>query len=329
MTDSPLSLVSVEPQEPLAHELAFISGDPINSPAHPVFQYLITLRSKGSQKVMMSNLDRVARTFGLPDASDIQWEQLRHFHVQHFINESLSRNLAPNSINTCLSAIKGVVKQAWMSKMISVEDYQRIKEIRGVRGGRVSSGRALSLEEVQLLFQDCSSDENTIIAARDAAILSLFVGCGFRRAELASLNVGDYSPKTGMVRVIGKGNKERVNPVPDQLRPFVDDWLSIYSPQSDESPLFVRIRRHQSLTNVRLRAQGVCVILEKRGMAKGLDQFTPHDLRRTFATTLFNNGEDIRTVQIALGHNSIETTKLYDKSGETRKNKATRNLRFL
>lgn len=297
---------------------------------HPAAQYLLTLRSKKSRETMLANFRMIARAFNFKSTAEIKWTKMQHWHIELFINNCNERGLSPNTINTCLAAIKGVMRQAWLLKQIDTETYQRIKDVKGVRGSRVDKGRALKGEEIITLLDQCLNDKNQLMGARDAAIIMMLAGCGLRRAEIVALNVDDYNAQSGELIIYGKGNRERISQTPKQIRPFLNDWLSVQdlSPKTNDRPrpLFTRIRRHQVLTGERLSAQGIYDILRKRGLASHLKNFTPHDFRRTFATLLFDQGEDIRTVQLALGHQNIETTKLYDKRGEDRKNKAVRDL---
>lgn len=299
---------------------------------NPAALYLLTLRSEKSREVMIRNIKSVTRLLGYEDVNDVQWEALRHTHIQMLIIEMQQSGLAPNTINTYLSALKGILKQAWLSKLIDPDDYQRIKALNSVRGRRLSTGRALQRDEIKRLFLSCDADDNTLTGKRDSAIIALMVGCGFRRSEIININIGDVDIEQNRIRVTGKGNKDRANPLPEQLLDRLSLWLSTRKTLPSamcSAPLFVRVRRHQSVTCDRLNAQSIYYILNKRGVSEAIAQFSPHDLRRTFATALFDSGQDIRTVQVALGHENIETTAIYDKSGDKRKETAIKGLRVM
>ena len=221
------------------------------------------------------------------------------------------------------------------SKTYLLEGGHRVEEVYSSINSRevmrrvmkgIAVGRALGCNEVKGLFDSCLHDENTLAGCRDAAILALLVGCGFRRSEIVGINIGHYDRHQKLVKVLGKGNKERENAIPGQLVPFVDNWFEQRACKDSKSPLFVRFFKGQKQSSQRMTAQAVYYLLEKRSAAQHMQTFTPHDLRRTFATSLFDQGESIRTVQLALGHQNIETTKIYDKRGEQRKNEVLRNL---
>ena len=297
---------------------------------NPVALYLLSLRSDYGREAMLRNIKSVATLWGFASFEDIDWSEIRHTHVQLLINTARKEGRSPNSVNTYLAAIKGIARQAWLIKQLDTESYQRIKDVRSQSGRRKSAGRALTNAEINALFASCDNDENKAMGARDAAIISLMVGCGFRRNEMVHINMGDVDRESVSVTVLGKGDKERENAIPSRLAPRVKHWLLIRDgfSHSDYDPLFIRIRRHETLTNDRLNPQSISHVLEKRGVNQALARFTPHDLRRTFATALFDSGQDIRTVQLALGHENIETTKIYDKRGEKRAEKAIRDLDF-
>ena len=96
-------------------------------------------------------------------------------------------------MNTVLCAVRGVAKAAWSLGLMTSEDYTRVAAVKGLRGSRLPSGRALSAGEVTALFDACFDDERAA-GRRDAAILALLLGAGLRRAECAGLALSDYNP---------------------------------------------------------------------------------------------------------------------------------------
>ena len=155
-------------------------------------------------------------------------------------------------------------------------------------------------------------DAGTLIGKRDRAILELFYATGIRLNELAGLNIGSVNPQEKLLRVLGKGNKERIVPFGKPAKNALESYLnkrgeSWVSPQ--ETPLFTgrgekRIARRtiQQRVNIYLKA-----ILGGRTGA------SPHTLRHTFGTHLLENDADIRSIQELLGHSSISSTQIYTK----------------
>jgi site-specific recombinase XerD len=178
------------------------------------------------------------------------------------------------------------------------------------------TGRALPPEEIRALFNSCERDDSSI-GVRDAAMLAVILGCGLRRSEAVGLDLGDIVTTERALRVLGKGNKERLAYMPagtwQRLRMWIDDMRG-----EKDGPLFTRIRRFDTLTNDRLTDQAVYHVLQVRQRQAGILKCAPHDLRRTFATAMLDNGEDLITVKDAMGHTSVTTTQQYDRRGEAR-----------
>lgn len=146
-------------------------------------------------------------------------------------------------------------------------------------------------------------------ALRDYCILMLFMSCGLRVSELVSLNTTDIYEDH--LRVLGKGNKERVIYFADGCREAIDDYLSVRDgeelPKGEENALFIS-RDHR-----RISVRGVQKMLDKKLKIAGLDssRYSPHKLRHTAATLMLKNGVDTRALQEVLGHSNLNTTQIY------------------
>jgi integrase/recombinase XerD len=178
--------------------------------------------------------------------------------------------------------------------------------------------KALSEEEVVALVEAASGDDP--ISRRDRAVLELLYGTGVRVSELAGLSLGDLGSATGLVRVLGKGGKERLVPVGRMARVALEHWLSPsgrdqlaparWARRGDAEAVFLNTR------GGRLSRQGMWLVLKKRARAVGLeDRVHPHVLRHSCATHMLAHGADIRVVQELLGHVSIATTQGYTRVG--------------
>ena len=146
-------------------------------------------------------------------------------------------------------------------------------------------------------------------AERDYCILMLFMSCGLRVSELVSLNVTDLYEDH--LRVLGKGNKERVIFFGDGCREAIDDYLMVRNvvkvQEKYKKALFI------SQKNCRFGVRGVQQMLEKKLLLAGLDatRYSPHKLRHTAATLMLKNGVDTRALQEVLGHSNLNTTQIY------------------
>ena len=288
--------------------------------------YLLSLQSQQSRVTMASLLNVVAYKIQKKKLhTQVDWSLLNYEVILLLLSDLSSSGKSPATINVYLSALKGVAKEAWRKKNITVEDYQHIKEIKRIKGSRTSKGRALDLNELNQLIDYCMMQDG-VIAMRDAAVIALVYGAGLRRHEAAGLLLSDLNIHEATLRVIGKGNKERVNALHNRILEILDVWLMERG--FEQGPLFQRARKGNRLINEPISGQTIYDIIIRRYKEAGLKRLTPHDLRRTFATKLLENGEDVFLVQDLMGHASVETTKNYDRRAEQAKKKAARALPF-
>jgi integrase/recombinase XerD len=145
---------------------------------------------------------------------------------------------------------------------------------------------------------------------RDRAILELLYGGGLRVSELTGLDVDDVDLDEGVVRVLGKGGKERDVPIGGQARRAIGAYLTVGRPAlatlRSRGALFLNVR------GGRLTRQSCARLLDRHARAAGIRRaVTPHDLRHSFATHLLEGGADVRVVQELLGHASVATTQIY------------------
>ena len=142
---------------------------------------------------------------------------------------------------------------------------------------------------------------------RDRCILTLFLNCGLRISELIGLNATDV--RGDQLRVLGKGNKERILYLNDACIQALQDYLTVRPGQQaiDKNALFLSRRR------TRISKAAVEKLVKKYLMKAGLDstQYSPHKLRHTAATLMLQNGVDVRTLQELLGHENLNTTQIY------------------
>ncbi|MFN0199133.1 MAG: tyrosine recombinase XerC [Planctomycetaceae bacterium] len=167
----------------------------------------------------------------------------------------------------------------------------------------------LTNEQVTTLLETPVADESA--GARDKAMLETMYSAGLRVAELVALNLEDWDRDNDMLRVRGKGRKERIAPLGRYAVSAMTEWLAIRQPHpqatvEEKSAIFLnRFGR-------RLTTRSVGRMLEKHRRHAGLtSETTPHTLRHTFATHLLDGGADLRSVQELLGHKSLTTTQIY------------------
>jgi integrase/recombinase XerC len=167
----------------------------------------------------------------------------------------------------------------------------------------------LSTDDVDRLLHSPPSDDP--LGLRDRAILETMYSAGLRVSELVGLYDGDLDLEAGVVRVRGKGRRERLAPIGSYASRALKRWLRARrlhasEPSGPEAPVFTNKFGH------RLTTRSVGRMLQKYLSQTGLDtRTTPHSLRHSFATHLLDRGADIRSVQELLGHRSLVTTQIY------------------
>jgi integrase len=251
--------------------------------------YLAKL-AKGSRRTMEQALRTMAGDFsgGRFGAQDFPWEKLRYEHTQA-IRAKLVERYAPATVNKMLSALRGVLKECWRLGKLDVEALHRACDIAPVKGNRVPKGRALTRAEQQLLLLR--------LFGRDRTLVHLLLVTGLRRAEACSVTWNDYTGQA--LRVTGKGNKQRVVPLPH----WVCRDLRMPAVATGANRIFP------------ISPSRVWAILREASFEAGIAPVSPHDLRRTYATRLLDAGVDLAMVQRLMGHASPTTTSGYDRRG--------------
>jgi len=156
-----------------------------------------------------------------------------------------------------------------------------------------------------------SGDVDPFTACRDNLIFELFYGAGLRVSELVQANWGDYDRSGGFLKVIGKGNKERICPVGEQAAQVLEEFRKSHSVTSRQDEPILHLLTGQRLAPFWVQKR-MKVYLRHAGLPEDL---TPHKIRHSFATHLLDAGADLRVVQELLGHSSLSTTQIYTHVG--------------
>jgi len=181
-------------------------------------------------------------------------------------------------------------------------------------------GRSLpnTLSEAQVDDLLEAPDTDHMLGLRDRAMLELRYASGLRVSELITLDLSQINLQMGVVRVIGKGNKERLVPLGDVAVDWVGEYLSISRPQLMQGQgvcdqAFVT-RRGKGMTR-----QAFWYLIKRYALNAGIEQaLSPHTLRHAFATHLLNHGADLRVLQMLLGHSDLSTTQIYTHIAQAR-----------
>ncbi len=304
----------------------------------PATAFLSTQQTKPGRDAQRSSLKTIADLIGFADYRAVPWHELRYEHLLD-IRAKLLETHNYRTVNKMMVALRGVLKQCWKAGKMSAEDYQRAASVGTLKGESLPAGKARNEDEISRLVEACPDD---IKGIRDRALLAVMYVCGLRRAEVIALDLEDYNPDDGALKVHGKGNVQRLVYVADPAaREYLDAWLGLRRKSAaadellekktgirrgiyaDSGPLFLKTNGHRALYPGRLAPSTVIFMVSSRGKAAGLDDLTCHDLRRSYATNLLDAGADVLTVSRLMGHKSVDTTSIYDRRPEQAKKAAS------
>lgn len=302
-----------------------ITGQIVERKNNPAAEYLGGLDSDRSKKVQADALNIIADILSPgADLWTIPWEMINPTQAAN-VRAILADRYSAATANRMLSAFRMTIRRVWKDGLIDADTRDRIADIKNVKGSKVPAGRKVTSGEIRALADVCKADESPA-GFRDAAIIALMVTVGPRRAEVVGLDLSDYDPETGQVKILGKGNKERLTYLANGTRAAMDDWLQVRG--SEPGALFVPIDRHGNMTLKNMTHQAIYNMLNKRIEQAGIKDFSPHDLRRTFISDMLDAGADIATVAKMVGHASVTTTARYDRRPEKAKQQAAELLSF-
>ena len=229
--------------------------------------------------------------------------------IRAFITVRRSEGLGAKGVQRAMAAVRSFFKY------LARENILESPAARSVRTPRIRKGLPRPLSEIDAAraIEQAGQHDIEWIGARDAALLTLLYGAGLRISEALSLKRGDV-PLAPSLTILGKGNKERVVPVLDQVRDAIATYEKLIPfTGAKDSPLFLS-RRGKPMS-----PREAQLLMEKLRGALGLsERATPHAMRHSFATHLLANGGDLRAVQELLGHASLSTTQTYTEI-DTRK----------
>lgn len=206
--------------------------------------------------------------------------------------------LSSATIKTTLNATKIFLKYSYDNKYMISDLYKNIKPYKQMKKTIV----VLSAEDINKLLN--SQNEFTIIGLRNLLAISLMLDAGLRVSEVVNLNVEDISKELGVIKVLGKGKKERLVPLTDSIIKYYDKYVFLASLYS--GPLFL-----DSDTGLRMTSSGISQILRRIKKEQHFNKLHPHYLRHTFATLFLVNGGDPVHLQLILGHTTLYMTEQY------------------
>ena len=231
---------------------------------------------------------------------------------------------APGTINLTLAAMRGLLGHCRKLRLLSPDDFEDVRDVRRVRCRGTVAGRALEKEEIVLLFRAVEALPHPL-RERDLALLAIGFSSGARRVEIAALDLDDYQADRPAVRIrSGKGGRDRLAFLTRAAAVHVDAWVEVRG--SDAGPLLYSVTSHGWIQPRRLAATTVYERFRRLSLAAGIGHLSPHDARRTVATSMLAAGVDIVTTARQTGHASLDVLRTsYDRRGEESVRQAVAN----
>lgn len=230
--------------------------------------------------------------------------EVKHTHIRSWIVELMQEKIQPRSINRKLSCLKTFFKYLQKRKLIAKNPMQKI--VAPKMGKRLPA--FVNKQKIDLLFKDVDFGKG-YSGLRNRTMLELLYGTGMRRSELIGLKVEDVNLDQATLKVLGKGNKERMIPLSPHLMEILKEYLIFRKEvfgSASSAPLLLTDKGQKMypklVYNLVKRYLSVVTTIEQR---------SPHVLRHSFATHLSDNGADLNAIKELLGHASLAATQVY------------------
>lgn len=224
--------------------------------------------------------------------------------VLSYLTHRLEQHRSPRSTARFLSCIRRFYAYLLREKRLQQDPTALIE---APKLGR-SLPKTLSEAEVEALL--AAPDIHTTLGMRDRAMLEVLYATGLRVSELVSLKLGQLNLRQGVIRVTGKGNKDRLVPLGEEAQQWLDNYLTASRNDllaGQHSDVLFPSNRRRSMTR-----QTFWHAIRRYARVAAIDKpLSPHTLRHAFATHLLNHGADLRVVQMLLGHSDLSTTQIY------------------
>jgi len=239
--------------------------------------------------------------------------------IRGFLAKLSSKQQNKRTVVRRLSSLRSFFKYAFSQHIITHNPIEELDTPKIDKTVPVS----LSYDQVQTLFDQ--PDKNTLLGFRDRVIMELFYSSGLRVSELVALNRRDFDPKSFLIKLKGKGKKERIVPITKNAADWITAYLEHPERHKDMEGHLAQVDEEAVFLNklgTRLTLRSVDRNFDKYLMASGLaNKVTPHTIRHTIATHWLENGMDLKTIQVLLGHSSLATTTIYTQVSTNLKKK--------
>ena len=235
------------------------------------------------------------------------FKQVSKAEIRDYISWCRKNGLSSRTISRRISTLKGFFRFMLAENHIASDPTSMVEHPK--QGRRLP--KTLTVNEVEALLAVTGKLEQIKpLAARNHVMFHLLYATGLRVSELVNLPLVSFNRHSGNLRVFGKGGKERLVPIGEQAQILLEEYLDRVRPlllRGRTSPSLFITRRGRAMTRNRYWQ----ILKDMAGRAGIKKNFSPHSLRHSFATHLLENGADLRSVQLMLGHSDITTTQLY------------------
>ncbi len=228
---------------------------------------------------------------------------IRENHIKKYLKHLKENNNDNRTINHNISTLRSFYKFLLIEKIIKENPMEYIE----MPKTKKSLPKTLSIEEIDKLLNFKLTDA---FSYRNKAMLELMYSSGLRVSELINVKIHDIDTSNCIIRIMGKGKKERIVPLGDYAIKYIELYIKEYREKLIKRELneYLFINNHGK----KMTRQGFFKILKQLAKEQNIKtEFSPHTLRHSFATHLLNGGADLRSIQEMLGHESISTTQIY------------------
>lgn len=291
-----------------------MSAETLKHDLNRFYSYLESERRYSAHTVSAYRRDikHLIHGLGCDEAKVINWDEINQADIRQCVAKLHRQGLSGKSLQRWLSTIRSLFNflcrfnRATQNPAVGIPAPKAAKRL----------PKTLNVDEINqllntnLLTPDLnnkgSADKD--ISIRDVALMELIYACGLRLSEVSGLNLNDIDWQQQIIRVTGKGQKQRQIPFGSKAKQAINNWLTIRKLQANENEQALFI----SLRGSRLSNSSIQKRLKKMALTQGLNtNVYPHMLRHSFATHILESSKDLRAVQELLGHANLSTTQIY------------------